>query len=174
MKYHLKRIVLDAILTYEQLSTTLCQIEAVLNSRPILPLSEDINDYCYLTPGHFLLGTSLTMYPERDVSDSRVNRLNYWQQCTQLQQRFWKAWYKYYLNTLQNRSKWWNSMPNVTVGKLVLMREPNAPPLVWPMARVVQVFPGKDNKVRAFQLKTADGKLYTRSLQSISVLPIEQ
>lgn len=65
-------------------------------------------------------------------------------------------------------------MPNVTEGSLVLMREPNSPPLVWPMARVVKVFPGNDDKVRAFQLKTADGKLYTRSLQSISVLPIEK
>ncbi|XP_048478565.1 uncharacterized protein LOC105389454 [Plutella xylostella] len=174
MKYHLKRIVLDAALTYEQLNTVLCQIEAVLNSRPILPLSEDINDYCYLTPGHFLIGTSLTMYPEVDNSETRNNRLSFWQQCTQLQQRFWKAWYKYYLNTLQNRSKWCQSMPNVTEGSLVLMREPNSPPLVWPMARVVKVFPGNDGKVRAFQLKTADGKLYTRSLQSISVLPIEK
>ncbi|XP_046961242.1 uncharacterized protein LOC124530918 [Vanessa cardui] len=174
MKYHLKRIVLDAALTYEQLHTVLCQIEAVLNSRPILPLSEDVNDYCYLTPGHFLIGTALTMYPEVDISETKVNRLGFWQQCIQLQQRFWKAWYKYYLNTLQNRNKWCKSMPNVTVGALVLMREANVPPLAWPMARVVDVFPGNDGKVRALQLKTANGQLYTRSLQSISVLPIEK
>lgn len=173
MKFHLKRIVLDAVLTYEQLCTVLCQIEAILNSRPILPLSEDINDYCYLTPGHFLVGTALTMYPETDISETNTNRVNFWQQCVQIKQRFWKAWYKYYLNTLQNRNKWCNSMPNVTEGTLVLMREPNAPPLTWPMARVVKTFPGNDGKVRAFQLKTADGKMYNRSLQSICVLPME-
>lgn len=173
MKFHLKRIILDAQLTYEQLSTVLCQIEAVLNSRPILPLSQDVNDYCYLTPGHFLIGSALTMYPEPDIAETKANRVQFWQQSIQLKQRFWKAWYKYYINTLQNRNKWCHSLPNLTVGALVLMREPNAPPLVWPMARVVKVFPGKDGKVRAFQLRTADGKLYTRSLQGISVLPIE-
>lgn len=173
MKFHLKRIILDAQLTYEQLNTVLCQIEAILNSRPILPLSEDINDYCYLTPGHFLIGSALTMYPEIDISETKANRIGFWQQCTQLKQRFWKAWYKYYLNTMQNRSKWCKTLPNITIGALVLMRETNAPPLVWPMARVVKVFPGRDGKVRVFQLKTADGKLYTRSLQGISVLPIE-
>ncbi|XP_049870067.1 uncharacterized protein LOC126369610 [Pectinophora gossypiella] len=173
MKFHLKRIVLNSALTYEQLNTVLCQIEAVLNSRPILPLSEDVSDYCYLTPGHFLVGTALTMYPEVDISDTKTNRLGFWKHCINLQQRFWKAWHKCYLNTLQNRGKWCDPMPNVCVGNLVLMREPNSPPLVWPMARVVEVFPGKDGKVRALTLKTADGKSYNRSLQSICVLPIE-
>lgn len=44
-KYHLKRILGDTNLTYEELSTTLIQIEAVLNSRPLCPLSEDPTDY---------------------------------------------------------------------------------------------------------------------------------
>lgn len=85
MKFHLKRIILDAALIYEQLNTVLCQIEAVLNSRLILPLSEDSSDYCYLTPGLFLIDKALTTYPEADISITKTNRFGLWHQITQLQ-----------------------------------------------------------------------------------------
>ncbi|XP_059049990.1 uncharacterized protein LOC131844997 [Achroia grisella] len=63
-KFHLKRVLQKHVLTYEQLNTILTEIEAVLNSRPLLPLTSDPSDYCYLTPGHFIIGNSLTTYPE--------------------------------------------------------------------------------------------------------------
>lgn len=52
-KYHLLRMIGDTALTYEELSTVITQIEAVLNSRPLCPLSDDVSDYAALTPGHF-------------------------------------------------------------------------------------------------------------------------
>ena len=44
LKYHLKRIIGDNILCYEELLTLVTQMEAGLNSRPICPLSSDLND----------------------------------------------------------------------------------------------------------------------------------
>ncbi|GFV60705.1 integrase catalytic domain-containing protein [Trichonephila clavipes] len=67
VKYHLRRVVGNARLTYEELSTVLAPIEAVFNSRPISPLSSDPNDYQALTQGHFLIGRSLTSIPELDL-----------------------------------------------------------------------------------------------------------
>ncbi|XP_030760561.1 uncharacterized protein LOC115885714 [Sitophilus oryzae] len=53
-KTHLFRVIGDQRLTYEDLYTVLVQIEALLNSRPLCPLSSDPNDLSALTPGHFL------------------------------------------------------------------------------------------------------------------------
>lgn len=60
MKYHLRRIVGTTSLTFEELYTVLCQIEAVLNSRPISALTDDFSDFTVLTPGHFLMGTNFS------------------------------------------------------------------------------------------------------------------
>ena len=59
MKYHLKRIVSTVRLTYEEMSTVLTQIEACLNSRPLVPLTCNEDGLEALTPGHFLIGIDL-------------------------------------------------------------------------------------------------------------------
>jgi len=51
-------------LTYEELQTVAVDAEAVVNSRPLAPLSEDPNDGEALTPSHFLVGTTLKSLPE--------------------------------------------------------------------------------------------------------------
>lgn len=54
IKHHLKRVIGDVKLTYEEMTTILCQIEGCLNSRPLFPISEDPDDLQILTPGPFL------------------------------------------------------------------------------------------------------------------------
>lgn len=44
MKYHLKHIVGDDTLNYEELTILLCQIEACLNSKQLFPLSNNPDD----------------------------------------------------------------------------------------------------------------------------------
>lgn len=173
-KYHLRRVVQSHQLTYEQLNTVLVEIECVLNSRPLLPMSSsDVNDYSYLTPGHFLIGNALTMYPENDVTNVPQNRLKFWQLCTQIKQSFWKMWHKQYLNVLQNRPKWLNVAPNIKIGTLVILKEDNVPSMFWPMARVVNTYPGHDGHVRAVEVKTANGKTHTRSILKVCALPLD-
>ena len=60
MKTHLKRVLGDVKLTYEEFSTLLYQIEACLNSRPLVLLPNDEDGIEALTPGHFLVGKPLT------------------------------------------------------------------------------------------------------------------
>ncbi|XP_037929401.1 uncharacterized protein LOC119663870 [Teleopsis dalmanni] len=59
-KYLLLRSVSTASLTYEELETVVVKIEAILNSRPLTPMSNDPTDLTALTPGHLLIGEALT------------------------------------------------------------------------------------------------------------------
>ena len=56
----------------------LVQIEAILNSRS-RSLSNDLIDFQTLTPGHFLISSSLTAHPEKVSSPLAENRLSIWQ-----------------------------------------------------------------------------------------------
>jgi hypothetical protein len=79
LKYHWKRIVGKALLTFEEFITLITQIEVCLNSRPLIALSNDPSDPSYLSPGHFLIGAPLTSLPEPDFTTTTINSLSRWQ-----------------------------------------------------------------------------------------------
>ena len=53
-KHHLGRTMRNHVLTFEELTTLFCQVESILNSRPIGVLSEDPKDGEILTPAHLI------------------------------------------------------------------------------------------------------------------------
>ena len=75
MKAHLRRVIGDTKLTFEELNTVLTQIEACLNSRPLTPLSSDNDGIEALTPGHFLIGRPLESLPDHSLSYRPVSIL---------------------------------------------------------------------------------------------------
>ena len=63
-KAHLRRVVGEIRLTFEELTNVLIQIEACLNSRRLTPLPEASGGLDELTPGHFLIGRPITSLPD--------------------------------------------------------------------------------------------------------------
>ncbi|XP_024877813.1 uncharacterized protein LOC112458422 [Temnothorax curvispinosus] len=66
-KNHFYKVASDAAMTFEEASTLVIQIEAILNSRPIAALSSDPNDLSYLTAGHFIIGRRSKWYKNNDA-----------------------------------------------------------------------------------------------------------
>jgi len=159
VKYHLKRVIGNALLTLEEFNTVLCQVEGCLNSRPLCAMSGDPDDYSVLTPGHFLTGEALNAIPEPDLTTIKMNRLSRWQHTQQLLQHFWIRWSTEYLTSLQQRFKWIQKRGNLQVGDLVTIRDERLPPLKWSMGRIVDVHPGADSLVRVATVKTMSGEL---------------
>ena len=172
MKYHLKRVIGSQILSQEEFSTVLAEVEAVLNSRPLFASSDDPGDISVLTPGHFLIGADLKRVPEPDLTSEKVPFRERWTLLTQISQSFWKSWSRDYLTQLQVRNKWQNPTDNICVNDIVLIKDDNLPPLKWKMARVKNTYKGFDNKVRTVDLKTSSGEL-KRPIHKLIRLPVE-
>ncbi|XP_035232872.1 uncharacterized protein LOC118204681, partial [Stegodyphus dumicola] len=88
LKYHLNRVVGKTILTYEEFFTLIVQIESVLNSRPLCPISNDPNDVEALTPAHFLIASSLIALPEPNFTEIPIYRITRCLRCECWQYRF--------------------------------------------------------------------------------------
>ncbi|CAK9821001.1 hypothetical protein ANTPLA_LOCUS11030 [Anthophora plagiata] len=172
-KYHLIRVLGNTLLTYEAFNTCIIEIEAILNSRPITPLSSDPTDYTALTPGHFLIGDAITNIPERDFSAVNTGRLVLWEHIQQIKQHFWARWRKEYLNELTVRQKWHQvKEANIQEGLLVIVKEDNLPPFHWPLGRILEKHPGKDGVTRVVTIKTSSGT-YKRPIKKLAPLPID-
>lgn len=155
-------------LTFEELSTVLSRIEGLLNSRPLCSITEDVNDLEYLTPGHFILGAPLTSLPSSTeaprISSSMRTR---WNLLKDQISHVWNRWSRDYLHTLQQRSKWTRSEPGLKVGDLVILLERRLTVGQWPVARVVDVLPGRDGITRTVTVRTPSGSQLTRAATSL-------
>jgi len=159
------------LFTFEELSTALVRIEACLNSRPLSPLSSDPSDLQPLTPGHFLVGEPLTSIPEKDLSDTKISRLDRWELIQRSVQDFWRRWSTEYVANLQSRVKWKERQNNLKINDLVLLKDENLPPSKWKTGRIVDIHVGKDDLVRLVTIRTATG-ICKRAINRLCKLPI--
>lgn len=167
VKFHIKRSIGDTRLTFEELSTLLCQIEAILNSRPLVSPDNDIESLYALTPSHFLIGEELSFLPDKPSSDELPPRTR-WQMVQSIRNSFWKRWSGEYLHSLQQRTKWKKPELNLKIGDLVILKE-NLPPATWPLGRVMELHPGKDGLVRVATIKTSKG-LFKRTVSKLILI----
>ncbi|XP_066595949.1 uncharacterized protein [Prorops nasuta] len=163
-KHHFKRVIGDKLLTLEEINTFAVEIEAILNSRPLCPISSDPNDPLSLTPAHLLIGKPLIGMTESDVSAIPDNRLNSWRIIQKIRLDFWRRWQLEYLSELQKRSKWFYPGRDVTIGSVVLLIERNQPCMHWSMGRILEVHPGDNGVVRVVTLRTA------KAMQLVSLI----
>ncbi|XP_055588837.1 uncharacterized protein LOC129741155 [Uranotaenia lowii] len=171
MKTHLRAVLGNAVLTYEEMSTVLARIEGALNSRPLCPQSTDPGDLTVLTPGHFLIFRPLKDLPEPDFQKTKTSLMKRWQHVSRLVRHFWQRWHINYLTQLQNRTKL-DQAKNIEPGQVVVVRDENLPPQRWILGRIVETFPGPDGIVRVADIRTQDG-ITRRSISRLCMLPIQ-
>lgn len=89
-------------MTFEELSTLMTQIEAILYSRPFTPLSVDPNDLGALT---LFDRSTINSLPSPNLLEVNLNRLSRYQHIEHMQQQFWRRVPNEYLSELQPRTK---------------------------------------------------------------------
>ena len=167
-----------ASLQYDELYTIICQIEGILNSRPLTSISDDSKDTSPITPSMLLNGFNSIQLPlvaERvpklitDDEKCPVKRLRY---MNRLITEFWKKWSSEYITGLQTRKKNCTEKENLKKGDLVYLAEDNIPALQWPLGLIIDVFTGNDNLVRVAKVKASAEKTIIRPVTKLRKLPL--
>ena len=89
----MKALVKEQTLDDESLYTLMCEIESIVNSRPITKVSSDSKDLEPLTPNHLLLLRGEPSLPPGSFDkdhDSGIRKR--WRQIQYLTNLFWKRW----------------------------------------------------------------------------------
>ena len=136
-------------LTDELLMTLLCEVEAILNSRPLSVVSSDHRDPRPLSPNDLLLLGGGPVPPPGVFRSQDLYCNRRWRQCQYLADQFWIRWKKECSGELQKRQRWLNPHRNLTEDDIVLVTSETTPRCSWPLGRVVQVKKSDDGLVRS-------------------------
>ena len=135
----------------EGLQTVLCEVESILNSRPLTKISTDPNDLEALTPNHLLLLKIQPCLPpglfHKEDSYARCR----WRQVQYISDLFWKRWIKEYLPQLDKGQKEY-------IVYIVLIVDDSAPRNSWIIGRITEALPDR-GLVRQVQIKTQTSTL---------------
>ncbi|KRY30334.1 hypothetical protein T01_9093, partial [Trichinella spiralis] len=176
VKTALKATLGQCLASPDELRTVLCEVEARVNDRPLTFVGSDIQEEMALTPAHFLVGRSLTAFPDRSdrasrgtMSSSLRHLLRRWSYQRKLVDAFWKRWQREYVVTLSCRGKWKRLQEQPRVGDVVLVADYNTPRRRWPLGQIVELLTGSDGLARSAKVKTAAGIL-RRSIRTLILL----
>ena len=165
----IKAVTNEQTLDDEGISTLMCEVEAIVNGRPITKLSDDPRDMEPLTPNHRLLLRAGPTFPPATLSEQDIYGRR-WRQVQYLADVFWRRWIKEYLPSLQQRQKWKKERRNFAVGDIVLVLDDKTPRNSWPLGRILEVYINRnDGLVRSVKLKTGTSEL-RRPVSKIALL----
>ena len=153
----------------ESLPTLMCEVESIVNNRPITKVSSDPSDLEALTPNHLLLLKEGPCLPPGIFMRQDTYSKRRWRQVQYLADQFWRRWTREYLPTLQMRQKWLKPDRNFAINDLVLVVDENSPRSKWSKGVVKQIFPDRHGLVRQVDLKTAQGFL-KRDIRKLCLL----
>lgn len=166
-KNHFRKVVGAQALSFVELCTLSTQVECILNSRPICA-SDALSD-CFVTPGHLCIGRSLVLPPELPgvvVTGSQFTR---YRLIRDMLNRFWSIWQRDYLAFLRKSVIGLVKHRPPVIGELVLVKDESFSPGSWPIARIIKLYPGKDDVVRVVDIKIG-AKIFRRPL--IKLVPL--
>ena len=175
IKVRLKKNLGSAKLDQTQMQVTLCEIEAVINSRPIAVVRSDANDPLPITPGHLAANRMMAVVPDGkqdDFANENVCQRAKHQQ--HLVRQLWVAFQREYLAELQIRKKWRQATDLTQLaGKVVLIKDEsltNKKCCRWPMGLIVRPVAGRDGQIRSCDVRLSNGKVIKRPIQLLALI----
>eukprot|EP00117_Sycon_ciliatum_P011139 scpid10470/ scgid12743/ len=164
----------QANLTDEKLVTAMVSAEGLLNSRSLTAVRTDVDDAAPLTPMHFLAGQCELTLPLEEVAELHPQRR--WRLLQQLLREVWRRWLREIVPRLNVLQRWSRRSRNIKPGDIVLCMDKSPQRERWPLAKVMEVFPGSDGLVRVLNIRIGakQSKRPITQLVPLEVEPIDE
>ncbi len=158
IKMLIKKSLGRACVTYEEMLTLLCECESTINSRPTTYVSDDPNELKALKPSDFIQDIKGNDTVDLDIVDTKhlCKRIRYVQS---LRQQLRRRFQEEYLSELIRAPQLSSKRQKLAPGDIVLIGSDNTKRLNWPLGRILELYPGKDNVERVAKLRVANGEL---------------
>ncbi|XP_065197781.1 uncharacterized protein LOC135829305 [Sycon ciliatum] len=184
VKKALRKSIGRLVLGTTELSTILVEVEAVVNSRPLVYVSDEI--YTVLTPAHFLSLSAEISLPQGHVEEdpdfaptmsSAELLLSTWKKGQKRLNEFWNCWRSEYLTSLRERQQSQlkqvaHSTVKPRIGHVCLIKD-DAPRGMWKLGIISELHASRDGETRSATVRTPNNKLLRRSLQHLYPLECE-
>ncbi|XP_068250241.1 uncharacterized protein [Palaemon carinicauda] len=162
-------------LTHDVLNTFLTEVSAIINSRPLVPVSTYPENPLILTPTMLLTQKTDYIFTLDQLGDfnERDLHLAEWKRVQTLASIFWSRWRKEYLPLLQQRQKWIEHRRGLVKGDVVLLKDKNLCRTQWPMGVIMNPLKSSDDHVRKAEVRIiVNGKptIYTRLIVDMILL----
>uniref|UniRef100_A0A0M3IF98 Integrase catalytic domain-containing protein n=1 Tax=Ascaris lumbricoides TaxID=6252 RepID=A0A0M3IF98_ASCLU len=190
LKRSLSKTLGRKVLRIEELQTLLCEIEAILNSRPITYVYESIHEGKAIRPIDFfspnvdlLISSSEDKDELSDPSyrpESEINALQEkYRVSLYVLDDFWRRWRDEYLLSLREQQKMEHLNPRNAVvrepevGEVVIIYEEIVPRGQWKTGIITCINRSEDNQIRKVVLKTITGENLERPINHLYPLELK-
>ena len=146
--------------TRDEMHTLLTEAASIINNTPLYKSRSSPDEPLAITPAHLLTlkdepnPAPLANFSKEDLDSYGQQR---WKRVQLISNEFWRRWQRYYLDTLQSRSKWTKDRPNLEEGDVVIIRSKQLPRNEWPAGVITATYPSDDGVVRTCDVRTAGG-----------------
>lgn len=125
-----------------------------MNSRPLVPVSTDVEAPFVLSPQILLTQKTHEVPSEFQDLDVKDMYRSQWKTVQVMANTFWKRWKNEFLSTLQPRQKWQDSTNSLKEGDVVLLHDKERARNDWPVGIIQRVFPSEsDGLIRKIEVR---------------------
>jgi len=153
------RRILSALFTSQSISdeillTVMAEVESIINSRPLVPVTFEPGTEEPLTPNHLLLFRSNHNLPPGlfDKRDCYARRR--WAQTQYLTNQFWLRWVREFLPHIIHMQKWFCKKRNFEKDDIVLVVDETQPRSRWALGRIIDTYSDSKGLVRSVLVKS--------------------
>ena len=163
----------NSIYSEDVLVTVLTEVEAVINSRPLTPVSFHNIEEGPLTPNDLLCPDASHNLPTAPSEDRDAYLYDKYKQTKFLINKARERWVKEYLPNIADRNKWFAEQRNLQINDIVILADhPNSKEL--DLGRVVGVYPDRKGLVRSAKLRIKNGEIIRPIVKMKWFVPAEE